>query len=62
MGPIGGARAVDPGAPTINVKNVDDAPLAGADGDSRAPTINVKNVDDRLPGRCQSCRTESTNH
>jgi hypothetical protein len=39
-GPLGGG-ARDPGAPTINAKNIDDGPLGGADGDPGAPTINV---------------------
>jgi hypothetical protein len=33
----------DPREPTINIKNVDGAPLGGAGAsDSRAPTINAK--------------------
>jgi hypothetical protein len=60
-GPLGGAGAVDPGAPTIKATSPM-GPLVDADGDSGAPTINVKNIDDGLPRRCRSCRTGSTHH
>jgi hypothetical protein len=35
--------------PPSTLRNVDDGPLGGADGDPRAPTINVTNVDGMPP-------------
>jgi hypothetical protein len=59
---LGGVRAIEPRAPTINVKNVDGGPLAGADKDLEASTMNIKNIGGGLPGRCQSYRIGSTHH
>jgi hypothetical protein len=50
--PLTGADE-DPGASTINAKNIDGAPpLTGADGDPVAPTINVKKHQWRAPSVC----------
>jgi hypothetical protein len=43
MAPLGGAVR-DSGAPTINVKNIDDGPLGGDAEDSGAPTIVTPRV------------------
>jgi hypothetical protein len=40
-GPLGGG-AGDPGAPTINTKNIDGGPLGGSARYPGAPTINAK--------------------
>jgi hypothetical protein len=47
VGPLGGAGAIDPGAPTINAnKRRRRAPLGGAGAiDLGVPTINVTIVD-----------------
>jgi hypothetical protein len=50
VGPLG-VDTEDPGAPTINAKNVDGGALGGDTGDRRAPTINTKDVDEGPPER-----------
>jgi hypothetical protein len=59
-GPLGGGDG-GPGAPTINVKNIDDDPLGDGAGDLGAPTINAKNVDSNPPKRRYQ-RLGSTHH
>jgi hypothetical protein len=48
--PLGGGVG-DPGAPTINTKNVDGDPLGGDVGDPGASTINAKDIDGGAPER-----------
>jgi hypothetical protein len=60
--PLGGAKARDPGAPTINAKKHQRwTPRVMPELENRErPPSTLRNIDGELPGWCQSCRSRST--